>query len=326
MGRAVAASVAQQVQQDDAVALLGQRTGDAPVQLGVEQQAVQVDHESIARAVHVVDQLVAVLGEGLGAVHGHSSGSRGDHHPPPRAAADRGPASAHAVGAGRPTHLAAGLVLRLVLGAVLDVGEQRHEPHRAEVLVLEPVAPPPHPHQLLREPVADRHDEPAAVRGALLVALRDGDWHCGVGVGEVDDDSFATGTRAGRGPAYLAARDAVEAAKSMTGSVAVRVPVDSGDEATTWAGDCEAVWTLVARLVLERTEAQWRAVDAVDRSPTQAAAADELGITPTSVAGALRLSHIREERAAYPALDRLLIGAHTAATGTGAETEGTATR
>ena len=169
-------------------------------------------------------------------------------------------------------------------------------------------------------------DEPAAVRGALLVALRDGDWHCGVGVGEVDDDSFATGTRAGRGPAYLAARDAVDAAKSMTGSVAVRVPVDSGDEATTWAGDCEAVWTLVARLVLERTEAQWRAVDAVDRSPTQAAAADELGITPTSVAGALRLSHIREERAAYPALDRLLVGAHTAATGTGAETEGTATR
>ena len=158
-------------------------------------------------------------------------------------------------------------------------------------------------------------DEPAAVRAALLTTLRDGDWHCGVGVGEVDDDSFATGTRAGRGPAYLAAREAVEAAKSMTGSVAVRVPDDSGEEATAWAADCEAVWTLVARLVLERTEAQWRAVDAVDRSPTQAAAAEELGITPTSVAGALRLSHIRQERAAYPALDRLLAGAHAAATG-----------
>ena len=157
-------------------------------------------------------------------------------------------------------------------------------------------------------------DDPTAVRTALLTALRDGDWHCGVGVGEVEDGSFATGTRAGRGPAYLAAREAVKAAKTMPGSVAVRVPHEAGAEATAWAADCEAVWTLVAGLVLDRTEAQWRAVDAVDRSPTQAAAAEELGITPTSVAGALRLSHIRQERAAYPVLDRLLAGAHAAAT------------
>ena len=155
-------------------------------------------------------------------------------------------------------------------------------------------------------------DDPAAVRAALLVALRQGEWHCGVGVGDVDDDSYSTGTRAGRGPAYLAARDAVEAAKSMTGSVAVRVPPDAGESATAWAADCEAVWALAAPLVLDRTEAQWRAVDAVDRSPTQSAAAEELGIKPTSVAGALKLSRIREERAAYPVLDRLLAGAHAA--------------
>ncbi|WP_010542378.1 hypothetical protein [Dietzia alimentaria] len=155
-------------------------------------------------------------------------------------------------------------------------------------------------------------DDPAAVRAALLVALRQGEWHCGVGVGDVDDDSYSTGTRAGRGPAYLAAREAVEAAKSMTGSVAVRVPLDAGEVAVGWAADCEAVWALAAPLVLDRTEAQWRAVDAVDRSPTQAAAAEELGITPTSVAGSLKLSRIREERAAYPALDRLLAGAHAA--------------
>lgn len=157
-------------------------------------------------------------------------------------------------------------------------------------------------------------DDPVAVRSALLLALRDGDWHCGVGLGEVDDDSWATGTRAGRGPAYLAAREAVEAAKSLPGSVAFRVPTTADESAIGWAADCEAVWTLVASLVLDRTEAQWRTVDAVDRSPTQAAAAEALGITPTSVAGNLRASRIREERAAYPALDRLLGGAHEAAT------------
>lgn len=177
-------------------------------------------------------------------------------------------------------------------------------------------------------------DDPTAVRTALLVALRDGDWHCGVGVGEVDDDSWATGTRAGRGPAYLAAREAVEAAKSLPGSVAIRTPAapakdadtdrdknaDAEESASDWAADCEAVWTLVASLVLDRTEAQWRTVDAVDRSPTQAAAAAELGITPTSVAGNLRTSRIREERAAYPALDRLLAGAHEAALNNGEAT------
>ena len=163
-------------------------------------------------------------------------------------------------------------------------------------------------------------DDPAAVRSALLVALREGDWHCGVGAGDVDDESFASGTRAGRGDAYIAARSAVDAAKGLASSVAIRVPDETttrGDAsaATAWAADCEAVWALVAPLVLGRTEAQWRVVDAVDRSPTQAAAADELGITPASVTGALRASRIRDERAAYPALDRLLAGAHAAATG-----------
>lgn len=153
-------------------------------------------------------------------------------------------------------------------------------------------------------------EEAAAVRQVLLIALRDGHWHCGVGVGPVDRGSWETGTRAGRGPAYLAARDAVEAAKDLPGSVAIRVP---GDVAADWAADCEAVWSLVASLILDRTDAQWRVVDAVDDADTQIAAAAALEITPSSVTGALRLSHIREERAAYGALDRLLVGTHDAA-------------
>ena len=174
-------------------------------------------------------------------------------------------------------------------------------------------------------------DDPAAVRSTLLIALRDGEWHCGVGAGEVDDDSYSTGTRAGRGPAYLAAREAVEVAKGLPGSVAIRVPAESGrdtvaeDAATAWAADCEAVWGLVAPLVLHRTDAQWRVVDVVDTSDTQTAAAAELGIAPASVAGALKLSRIREERAAYPALDRLLAGAHAAATGVGTAGRATGT-
>src|SRR5699024_3539292 len=49
-------------------------------------------------------------------------------------------------------------------------------------------------------------EQPAAVRQALLTALRGGHWHCGVGIGPVDPGSWKAGTRAGRGPAYVAAR------------------------------------------------------------------------------------------------------------------------
>lgn len=159
-------------------------------------------------------------------------------------------------------------------------------------------------------------EEPANVRKALLIALRQGSWHCGIGVGPVEEGSFETGARAGRGPGYLAAREAVNAAKNLTGSVAIRTDGEHGDDdpaAAGWAADCEAVWQLVAALVLGRTDAQWRVLDAVDAHETQAAAAEQLGMRPTSVAGALRLSRIREERAAYGALDRLLTGAHVAA-------------
>ena len=44
----------EQVVQSDPLALLGKRAGDAPIQFGVPQQAVQVDNERAGvRAVHV---------------------------------------------------------------------------------------------------------------------------------------------------------------------------------------------------------------------------------------------------------------------------------
>jgi len=151
-------------------------------------------------------------------------------------------------------------------------------------------------------------DEPAAVRQALLAALRLDGWHCGLGVGGVEEGSWAEGTRSGRGPAYLAAREAVEASAADGTPVAVRVPDGSEKDAARWASDTEAVWTLVAELVTTRTDAQWRVVDAVDAADTQAAAAETLDVRPTSVAGALRRARVREERAAHPVLDRLLAG------------------
>ena len=63
MGGLVAASVTREVEQDHPVASLGERLGDAPIELRVDEQAVQVDDEPIALSVIVVDQTVAAEGE-----------------------------------------------------------------------------------------------------------------------------------------------------------------------------------------------------------------------------------------------------------------------
>jgi hypothetical protein len=56
-------------------------------------------------------------------------------------------------------------------------------------------------------------DDPAALPAALELLLRDGGWNIGIGIGSVEAP-LPDQARAGRGEAYLAARDAVTAAKS----------------------------------------------------------------------------------------------------------------
>ena len=59
----VAATMPDQIEQDYPVATSGESLGDAPVELRVDQQAVQVDDDSVALPVVVVDQTVAAEGE-----------------------------------------------------------------------------------------------------------------------------------------------------------------------------------------------------------------------------------------------------------------------
>lgn len=154
-------------------------------------------------------------------------------------------------------------------------------------------------------------DDPIAVRHAVLAGLRPGVWNIGIGAGPVEDGSYHAGIAGGRGVAFVAARTAVENAKGRLTGIAVRAGIN-GSPGSAWAADCEAVWTFVAGVVQDRTEAQWRAVDAVDQAETKASAAKTLGISPATIGGNLRLSQISEERAAYGALDRLLAGADAA--------------
>lgn len=172
-------------------------------------------------------------------------------------------------------------------------------------------------------------EQPVEVVEIALHALRSGRWYVGIGVGAVDLPLPAS-PREGSGPAFVAARLAVEKAKSAAAHVPLSV-VSGGmgrgampAEARPGAKACanaEAVLRLIGRLVQDRTEAQWKVVDALRtlqqqdgeaRHGSQKLAARKLGITEQSVSRAVLRSGWQEEWAARPAAELLLSMAHDA--------------
>lgn len=136
----------------------------------------------------------------------------------------------------------------------------------------------------------------------VLDLVRDGGWHVGVGAGPVDEPLPRT-TRAGRGPAFANARDAVEAAKRTPDHVAVRGPDDAA------AREADAVLALLAAVVARRSEPAWEAVDLVAAGRTAGEAAAKLGVTRQAVSQRLAAGLWQQERAARPVAARLLAAA-----------------
>jgi hypothetical protein len=185
-------------------------------------------------------------------------------------------------------------------------------------------------------------EHPEDVVAIALHALRSGRWYVGIGVGPVDLPLPAS-PREGSGPAFVAARLAVERAKSAAPHVPLAV-VAAGSQRGPGAGapaanpdnnpaggplgarECsaaEAVLRLIGRLVQDRTAAQWKVVDVLRglrkghaaAHGTQKIAARQLGITEQSVSRALLRSGWQEEWAARPAAEMLLDLAHGLAAG-----------
>ncbi|WP_104137273.1 MarR family transcriptional regulator [Arthrobacter sp. ZGTC131] len=180
-------------------------------------------------------------------------------------------------------------------------------------------------------------DDPAAVVEVALHALRSGLWYVGIGVGPVNLPQPAS-PREGSGTAFVAARRAVDRAKAaashvplavVSGGVQRGLPAPAGggargsdpgrgDDGVRACANAEAVLRLIGRLVRERTEAQWRVIDALraknERDPgrhgLQKQVARELGISDQSVSRAILRSGWQEEWAARPAAEMLLATAH----------------
>jgi hypothetical protein len=140
-------------------------------------------------------------------------------------------------------------------------------------------------------------DDPSALPVALETLLRDAGWNIGIGIGAVETP-LPDQARAGRGPAYLAAREAVTAAKSSPwkvrvagGSDAVR-PLES------------AVW-LWAALLARRTARGWEVADLVDEGLTYDQTASRLGISQSAVSQRAAAAGIAEGRRARELVEYL---------------------
>jgi hypothetical protein len=132
--------------------------------------------------------------------------------------------------------------------------------------------------------------DPSALPLALEPLLRDGGWNIGIGIGTVETP-LPDQARAGRGEAYLAAREAVTAAKSSPWRVRTAGPSPATRPLES------AIW-LWAALLARRTDRGWQVSDLVDEGLTYDQAAARIGITQSAVSQRAAAAGIAEGRRA----------------------------
>ncbi|MWJ86991.1 DNA-binding protein [Clavibacter michiganensis subsp. michiganensis] len=149
-----------------------------------------------------------------------------------------------------------------------------------------------------------------------LVLTRAGHWSVGLGIGTVRTP-LPRATREATGPAFIAARDAVGAAKRSATRFALAVdppapprPDGPGSDlpgsGLPGPDEVEALITLLLLARDRRTAQGWDVVDRMADGSTQREVAAALGVTPQAVSTRLRTSAWRAERAAIPGLVALL--------------------
>ncbi|MCU1571248.1 MAG: DNA-binding protein [Naasia sp.] len=135
----------------------------------------------------------------------------------------------------------------------------------------------------------------------VLRLRRDEHWSVGLGVGSVREP-LARSARESSGAAFLAARDAVDAAKRAPTRFSLVSAVDGR-----WnGGHVGALLDLLLALQGRRSPEGWAVVDLLRSGSNQLAAAEALGITPQAVSLRLRAAGWRIEERARPALVLLL--------------------
>ncbi len=179
----------------------------------------------------------------------------------------------------------------------------------------------------------------ADVVGALRVLVRLGDWRVGLGGGAIETPLPAS-TRAGRGPAFVAAREALSAARRAPGGIAVRLgpggrdvsgpgyrrgrrdetaetsaaPDALYDEGAAVAADAETMLWLLADLWHRRSPEGWEVVELFTAGQNGQQSARSLDISPSAVSQRASAARWLEGRRAEEFAARLIDGALSART------------
>jgi len=144
--------------------------------------------------------------------------------------------------------------------------------------------------------------DPRVLVDVVAGLLRAGSWHIGLGIGPVDEPLPAS-TRAGRGPAFLRARQAVNRAKTAPHRISV-----VGDDDYR-AEHVETVFWLLAAVLARRSERGWEVADLLAQGRTRGEVAETLGVSASAVSQRVQAAGVVEDRRARDLLVHLLTDA-----------------
>ena len=147
-------------------------------------------------------------------------------------------------------------------------------------------------------------DDPVALATLAERLLREEGWNIGIGIGEVEEP-LPQSTRAGRGPAYLHAREAVTAAKSAPWRL--RVVGDDRHDRQGVRGLETTLW-LWAAVLNRRTSRGWEVADLVDAGASYEQVAKRLGVTQSAISPRAQAAGIVEGRRARELVTELVGG------------------
>jgi hypothetical protein len=146
-----------------------------------------------------------------------------------------------------------------------------------------------------------------SARATLEIALeltRTGQWSVGIGIGTVNSPYVAS-VRAANGPAFIAARTAIDRAKKSPAKCAIE-----SEPTSELARDIDPLLELLLLMRNRRTDNGWQLFELLNTGITQADAAEKLGIPPQSAIQRALVAGLRTEEDAVVALANLLERAH----------------
>ena len=151
-------------------------------------------------------------------------------------------------------------------------------------------------------------EDAATALQVILHLARSEQWSIGCGIGAVRTP-LAANTREAAGPSFVAARQAVDAAKRAPHRFSLTVAPGQSLE----ADDVAPLVDLLLFVRSRRTPEGWELYDLLAAGSTQAEAAATLDISPQAASQRARAAGIRMDLSSQPGLARLLAEANTRA-------------